>query len=124
MAKTKIKSEELILSRFIAIISVVAFIGAVVWIYFMYSAFTSIQQFSEATINRYQTEKVEMALARDFIAQEYGTEAEITHESRNENTFYFQGDEQDGAFMYVIEQVSPGEFEVVGGVSAINISTE
>lgn len=115
-------NEEKSVSRIVTAFTIVILIAAAVWIYLMYESFNDLQTFTDTTLERYQSEQVEMALARDYVEGLLtSTSTEITHESRNGNMFYFQGDESDGAFMFVIEQVAPGQFELVNGVSSINI---
>lgn len=126
MQKTKTQDlEERLLSRLIVGFSLIALLLVGAWGYFMYDSVKSAQTFNDSVVERYQTDRVEMALAKDFVIAQLSASSTITHESRNENIFYFQGDEEDkGSFMFVIEQVSPAQFEIINGVSEINFSQE
>lgn len=123
MKKVKV-NEELALLKIISIVSAFALVIVGIWIYLMYTSFQQLENFTDTTLDRYQADRVEMALARDYVENMLtSSTTEITHESRSGNTFYFQGGEESGAFMFIIEQTAPGQFEVINGISSLQVST-
>lgn len=115
-------SEESRIARVVTLFAILSLLVVGFWAYVMYQSYDSLQQFSKIREERYQTENVEMALATDFVKSKVSTSTTFSHASRNGHTFYFQGDDGNGHFMFIIRQVKPGEFEVVNGITSLQIS--
>ncbi len=103
---------------FIVILGAIAIVALIA-----FGAFTLLVQTTEVveqhTGYTYEEERVDFALAEAFIHSQFSstTNVEISHSSKNNDSFYFQGETAEGLFMFILNKTASGTFEVVSGIS-------
>jgi hypothetical protein len=60
----------------------------------------------------FEDEQVEFALTEEYVKTQIGTST-ITHQSRNKDTFYYQGTTTDGYFMMIVQRNASGTLETI-----------